>query len=186
VTTQVSVGGKFRRLKDHVAKVTRFERELTCSDRDAIIGAWNSFQHLVPDNSPLCVDITDAINASTVGKPLSPLQVAGYFSYLCRLGLWQETARDTRVNRSIKRGSFTVRPEYSRDLINEIYENWKREREDERLRKLAHEQLRAARAAGRSIRIRSGDGVRSVVAQAPTAPRAPVPQGEEEYDIKWM
>jgi hypothetical protein len=189
VTTVVDEGGKFRRLKDNgVAKVKRFERELECSDRDIIIRWWNHNQRLVPKEDPVCASLTTLINQQG-GVPLSPMQVAGYFSYLCRLGQWNSIDRAARLGRSEARGAFTVQPEYSRPLLDAIVENWNKERQDEALRAQAHAQMRAARAVGQHLRIRSGDGVRVVMqpVQSPVrAPAVPAAPTEETFDIKWM
>lgn len=189
VTTVVDGGGKFRRLKDNgVAKVKRFERELECSDRDIIIRWWNQNQRLVDKDDPVCARLTALINQQS-GVPLSPMQVAGYFSYLCRLGQWTAIDRAARLGRSLARGAFTVQPEYSRSLLDAIVENWNKERQDEALRAAAHAKMRAARAAGQHLRIRSGDGVRVVMqpAQSPVrVPAVPAEPTEETFDIKWM
>lgn len=189
VTTVVDGGGKFRRLKDNgVAKVKRFERELECLDRDIIIRWWNQNQCLVPKEDPVCASLTALINQQG-GVPLSAMQVAGYFSYLCRLGQWESQARQARLDRNLQRGAFTVQPEYSRPLLNAIVENWQRERQDEALRAQAHAQMRAAREEGRRLRIRSGDGVRVVMQPVQSPVRAPAVHAElteETFDIKWM
>jgi len=187
--TVVDEGGKFRRLKDNgVAKVKRFERELCCSDRDIIIRWWNHNQRLVPKEDPVCATLTALINQQS-GVPLSPMQVAGYFSYLCRLGQWNAIDRAARLDRNLARGAFSVQPEYSRDLLNAIVENWNKERQDEALRASAHAQMRAARAAGQHLRIRSGDGVRVVMQPVQSPVRVPAvlaAPAEEVFDIKWM
>ena len=181
--TTIETGGKFRRLKDHgVAKVSRFERELCPSDRDTIIRWWNQNQRLVNDDDPACSTLTITINSTTQGLPLSPMQTAGYMSYLCRLGLWLEDDRRIRVARSIQRGSFTVTPVYSQALIEAIRRNWEQERADEQARAAAHAAMRAARARGERVRIR---GTRTVVLE-PAQTLVPVVQPEEEFDIKWM
>ena len=189
VTTVVDEGGKFRRLKDNgVAKVKRFERELCCSDRDIIIRWWNHNQRLVPKEDPVCATLTALINQQS-GVPLSPMQVAGYFSYLCRLGQWNAIDRAARLDRNLARGAFSVQPEYSRDLLNAIVENWNKERQDEALRASAHAQMRAARAAGQHLRIRSGDGVHVVMQPVQSPVRVPAvlaAPAEEVFDIKWM
>jgi hypothetical protein len=190
----VVTGGKFRRLKDNgVAKLKRFERELCGSDRDLIIRWWNQNQRLVPKGDPICADLAGGMTT------ISAMQVAGYLSYLCRLGQWTEIARQERLSRNLERGAFSVMPVYSRALLDAIAANWERERQDEALRAQAHAELRAARAAGRHLRIKSGDGVRSVIEPATTTVRATavqttmvlpsVPVAEptaETFDVKWM
>jgi hypothetical protein len=186
----VPVAGKFRRLKDSgVAKVSRFERDLCPSDRDTIIRWWNANQRLIPKDDPVCVTLANEINTQP-GLPLSALQVAGYFSYLCRLGQMKGSQRAACIARGMRRGKFSTTIAYSRPLLDAIVQNWEREREDERLRAQAHAQLRAARAAGQAIRIRSGDGVRAVIRPTATPVQAPAPvpvaPTEETFDIKWM
>jgi hypothetical protein len=184
----VVTGGKFRRLKDNgVAKLKRFERELCGSDRDLIIRWWNQNQRLVPKGDPICADLAGGMTT------ISAMQVAGYLSYLCRLGQWTEIARQERLSRNLGRGAFSVMPVYSRALLDAIAANWERERQDEALRAQAHAELRAARAAGRHLRIKSGDGVRSVIEPqavatrvVTAAPVTPAEPTEETFDIKWM
>jgi hypothetical protein len=180
-TAVVETSGKFRRLKSGVAKVKRFERELDSADRDVFILRWNKLQRLVNDDDPVCKELAYEINKGG-GAPLSPMQVAGYFSYLCRLGMWTEADREERINRSIKRGSFRVRPFYSPELIAQIVENWKKERADEAARAEAHTKLREARERGEKIRIKTPVESTTVVSPAPT----PEPVAEEEFDIKFM
>ena len=141
------VGGKYRRLKiAGMAKVRRFERDLEPNDRDYLIHWWNDNQRLVPDDDPVCVKMANEINAvNPTLKPLSPLQMAGYFSYLCRLGMWGEKERTTRIVRSIHKGRFTVHPVYGADLIKAIIDNYNAERADEALRREAHAKKMAAR-----------------------------------------
>jgi hypothetical protein len=189
VTTVVEGGGKFRRLKyNGVAKVKRFERELCCYDRDIIIRWWNQNQRLVDKDDPTCAALTTLINEQS-GVKLSPMQTAGYFSYLCRLGRMNEIDRQAYLTRNRDRGAFTVTPVYSRSLLDAIMENWNKERQDEALRAQAHAQLYAARAEGRRLRIKSGDGVRVVIqpTQSPVrSPAVPAAPTEETFDIKWM
>jgi hypothetical protein len=189
-TKEAPMDAKFRRLKDNgVSKVKRFERELTCLDRDMIILWWNDNQRLVPENDPVCALIADCINYQATDLPLSSMQVAGYISYLCRLAMWDELSRQTRLVKSLERGAFSVMPIFTRPLLNAIIQNWQQEREDERLRAQAHAELRTARMAGRALRIKSGSGVKSVSVLTPmTTPLAPVKVAsqEEEFDIKWM
>jgi hypothetical protein len=186
----VDGGGKFRRLKDNgVAKVKRFERELECLDRDIIIRWWNNNQRLVPADDPVCVTLANEINSTGTTVKLSSMQVAGYLSHLCRLGKLTHIDRQVRISRTVKRGDISVIPEYSRPLLNAIVENWEHERQDEALRAQAHAQMRAARAEGRRLRIRSGDGVRVVMQPVQSPMRAtavPAEPTEETFDIKWM
>lgn len=186
----VETGGKFRRLKDNgVNKVERFERELSTEDRDEVIRWWNLNQRLVDKDDPACVELTRSINGRRRANLLSPMQVAGYFSYLCRLGLWEETRRNTRIDVSIRKGRFSVVPVFSRPLITAIRVNWEREREDERLRREAHAAIRAARANGQRIRPTGAPRVaptQTVVQPAPVRQArvsTPAPVTSDEFDI---
>jgi hypothetical protein len=181
---------KHRRLKDGVNKEKNFEREMTCSERDLIIRWWNQNQRLIPKDDPVCADLAQAINGTTTTKaPVSAMQVAGYLSYLCRMGRWLSADRDARFERTKKRGAITILPVYSAALITAINENWEREREDERLRAEAHARMRAARQAGQKVRVRTMDAA----PQAPvrrTAPvnvpvSAPVQTSEEDFDFRF-
>jgi hypothetical protein len=182
-TTIIESSGKYRRLKSGVAKVKRFERELDSADRDVFILRWNKLQRLVTDDDPICKELADEINKG-VGTPLSPMQVAGYFSYLCRLGMWAEADREGRIDRSVKRGAFTVRPIYSPELLKQIADNWEKQRADEAVRAEAHTKLREARARGEKIRIKTPVEGTTVVSPAPTP--EPVAEPEEEFDIRFM
>lgn len=202
----VQAGNKFRRIKDNgVEKVKRFERDLTLSDRDEIIHYWNEHQQLIKDDDPVCAKIAEDINSGTAGKPLSSMQVAGYLSYLCRLGMWTTADRKARIDRSMRQGKISVRPEYTVRLVNEITANWERERADERERARAHAAIRAARAAGKKVRLRSESGVTTQMVMTPAQTPAPAPDiaqvleqttrrttraaaptEEETFDIKWM
>ena len=181
--------GKFRRLKNGVAKVKRFERDLTPDDRDVIIRWWNGAQRLVEKEDPVCATLTAQINERSA-VALSPMQVAGYMSHLCRLGLLTEETRQMRISRALARGAFRVAPVYSRGLLDAIQRNWEEQRADEILRAQAHAQLRAARQEGRRLRIKSGAGGESVIAPAhnphQVVQTAPLTEEEEPFDIKWM
>lgn len=170
-----SSSGKFRRLKDKVKKVSRFERNLTPNDRDSIIARWNAEQRLVPKEDPICVEMAEVINKNSGLEPIAPLQIAGYFSYLCRLGQTTEATREARIDRAIKRGAMTVRPKFSKELIQEIIDNYNSQRKEEDQRKKDHEELRRRRQQGDMSPIR-------VETLAPT--EAPKPaEPKEEFDL---
>ena len=182
------VGGKYRRLKvNGVDKVRRFERELEPNDRDYLIRWWNTYQVLVPEDDPVCArlakNINDA-NASTSLKPLSPLQMAGYFSYLCTLGTWGADERNARIALSIKKGRFTVAPVYSGDLIDAIIANYNAERADEDVRRKAHAEKRAAMGMAKTTT--SAPVIEAPVVEAPVVslPEVIMPD-PDEFDIKF-
>jgi hypothetical protein len=170
-------GGKYRRLKEKVSKVSRYERELTCSDRDKIISRWNKEQRLVPKDDAICAQIVKEINAFSGLEPLAALQVAGYFSYLCRLGRCTVAIREARIDRAVKRGDLTVRPQYSEELIKKIIENWKVQRADKIARQKDHTELRKRRAAGDRTPLK-------VIIPEEDPPQGPARQNPpEDFDI---
>jgi len=142
-------GGKCRRLKDDgVDKKSRKKRGFDSADRDIIITWWNDNQKMVDKEDPVCQTIADKINAvKSADDKVSALQIAGYFSRLATWGRMVDADREAMFDRSMKRGSYTVRPEYSPDLLKAIEENYLKEREDERIRKAAHAKMRAEVAA---------------------------------------
>lgn len=177
---------KFRRLKDGgLDKKSRFERDLASYDRDRIIAWWNQNQRLVPAEDPVCAQIAAEINGARRVNKLSSMQVAGYFSYLCRLGLWAEVRRRTRLARNIRRGQCSALPLYTAALLRAIGQNWEQERADEVQRAQAHVQLRQAKAQGQRLRIVASVAGQSRAVMTPVFTPAPVTVPEEEYDIKY-
>lgn len=121
--------------KNGVDKVKRFERDLEPSDRDVIIRWWNANQRLIPKDDPICVMLTDQINAlNPKEKPLSAMQISGYLSSLCRLALRTEHDRVNVINRNVRRHKYTVRPVFSPNLLRLVEENWEFERRNEKAR----------------------------------------------------
>jgi len=139
----------FRRIKSSVNKEKRIQRKLDPAGRDILIRWWNVNQRLIPNDDPVCVTLTDQVNSINPNdKPLSPMQIAGYFSHLCRMGLRTEIERTDNLNRAIKRGFHSVMPEYTQPLIEAIKENWERERALEATRAADHAKLLELRANG--------------------------------------
>lgn len=180
---------KHRRLKNGVEKISRFARDMSCTDRDHVIRWWNREQRLIPKDDPVCVSLTAQINGMMGGLPISSMQVAGYISYLCRMGLWASIEREARFQRTIIRGNISVMPVYSNGLVASIQENWEREREDERIRAEAHREMRAAKAQGKQVRVRTTMQAATVTLRLPRTVtpdlvglpvRVPVQEEEEE------
>jgi len=139
----------FRRIKTEVKKVKRMERELCSADRDILIRWWNVNQRLVTKEDPVCPTLADQCNAATKSnEPICAMQVAGYFSHLCRIGLRTDTERTKIFERSIKRGAHTITPRYSFSLQDAILKNWEKERANEAARGIEQEELRTRRAQG--------------------------------------
>lgn len=150
--------GKFRRLKSSINKGSNKYRELEAPDRDVFINWWNANQRLVEKDDPVCQRLVDEINRnhfSTQDHPLSAAQCAGFFSHLARLARTDATHRQRRILSAQKRGSFTEYPLFSNELINQVNENYLRERDDEAQRRHDHARLRQLRQANPRARVRA-------------------------------
>lgn len=132
----------YRRREHTVNKVKRIERELDPCARDILIKWWNTNQRLVPKEDPVCAILTAQINAGTPNiEPLSSMQIAGYFSYLCRLGLKTAEDRSRLISKSMRKGSYSIEPKFSKELIQAIQDNWEFERKNEEARKKDHAKI---------------------------------------------
>jgi hypothetical protein len=139
----------FRRIKDGVNKEKRIKRELDPAGRDILIRWWNVNQRLVPKEDPVCATLTAQVNAlNSHEEPLSSMQIAGYFSHLCRTGLCVAEDRDERLKRSMKRGAHTIMPEFTQGLLDAIKENWEKERANEAAMAIDHAMLAKQREKG--------------------------------------
>jgi hypothetical protein len=139
----------FRRIKSGVSKEKRIKRTLDTLGRDTLIRWWNVNQRLVPSEDPVCATLTDQVNVQQpMLDPLSSMQIAGYFSHLCRLGRATSGERDARIAAAMERGDITVVPEYSAELMKAIQDNWEKERADEAERSHQHAELLRRRASG--------------------------------------
>lgn len=153
VETVVHEQPVYRRLKVGLNKQKRKKRALDSIGRDVLIRWWNANQRLIPKDDPVCVTLTDQINAIMDKRgdglePLSPMQIAGYFSHLCRLALRTVADRDIVLTRSVKRGNFSVIPRFSQELIDAVQENWERERANEQAMVADHRKLAMMRING--------------------------------------
>lgn len=132
----------YRRREHTVNKMKRIERELDPCARDILITWWNTNQRLVPKEDPVCAILTAQINSvNTNIEPLSSMQIAGYFSYLCRLGLRTKEDRERLINMSMRKGSYSIAPKFTPELIQAIQDNWEFERKNEEARKKDHAKI---------------------------------------------
>lgn len=124
---------KFRRLRNDVSKLKRKKRPLSPLARDTMIKWWNENQKLVPSDDPVCVVLTERINKLEDSEyPLSNMQISGYFSLLCRMGLETETDRMLFFNETRMKGYHTLMPIYTPEFIEAIEDNWLRMKKDKR------------------------------------------------------
>ena len=138
-------GGKHRRLKAGVNKTKKFEREISCSDRDHVLKWWNQNQHLVPKDDPICVRLAEEINLNNTGidKPIAPAQLSDYVSWLCRLAKGPQKDRDGYTSNAIGGGFITIAPVFSAELMQEVVDNYNQQQEEKRIRDKAHQDMRA-------------------------------------------
>lgn len=140
--------GKFRRIRTE-NKISRMKRTLGPIDRDVIIRWWNTNQRLIDKNDPVCNVLAEQINATQPGnEPLCALQVAGYFSVLCRIALYIDDKRKEHALSWVNKGMCTVEPLFTQPLLDAVKENWEKNQRDEAQRRLDHEELIRRRAAG--------------------------------------
>jgi len=117
----VEAGGKFRRLKTVVAKVSRKKVDLPCDALDTINLWWNANQKMADDG--VCQMLAEAINKQSNGTPVSAAQVAGWVSWLCKLALKNDADRDDSIAKARKSGKFRIAPSFTPALIKVIDEN---------------------------------------------------------------
>jgi hypothetical protein len=140
---------KFRRIREKIKKVKRKRRPLTPFARDTMIEWWNENQKLVPSDHPICVTLTEEINKEeNFGYPLSNMQISGYFSLLCRMGLETEEDRLKFFTDTKMKGLHTLMPLYTPEFLEVIEENWRKMKEEKLKRIEDHNLIRQLRDIG--------------------------------------
>lgn len=138
----------FRRLKDSgINKISRKTRELANIERNAIIEWWNTNQRLMVKNDPVCAEIIDRIHTDG-SRPISPLQISGFFSLICRKGLEVEADRDEYWNKRKREGNIDVVPVYSKEGLDAIQAAWLLNKKESAAIEKDHKELRDRRSAG--------------------------------------
>jgi hypothetical protein len=141
----VEAGGKFRRLKTVVAKVSRKKIDLPSDALDSINTWWNANQKMADDG--VCQMLAEVINkqrdAPRNATPLSAAQVAGWVSWLCNLALKTVADRDDYIARARKSGKFTVAPSFTPAFIKVIDANKARQSEDRDIALAAKKKMEA-------------------------------------------
>ena len=146
---------KVRRLKTGVRKESRKKEGLYPLARDLANSWWNRNQRLVEKKDPVCAMLAGDAQATT-GIYVSPLQIAGWFSELCRNGLLTDEERDTVIECRIHKDVFTVRPFYSPELVHTILVNHENQKAEKALRALEHTALKIKRATARAKKLEVG------------------------------
>lgn len=138
----------FRRLKDDgIKKISRKKRELNVIERNAIIEWWNNNQRMIDKNDPVCAEIVDQLHPDG-SRPISPLQIAGFFSLICRKGLKVEGERSEYWNKRLSEGNINLTPIYSEEGLKTIQNIWKLNRKEEAAIEKDHIELRDRRKEG--------------------------------------
>jgi hypothetical protein len=92
------------RYKTSVNKLSRKKRELQSHERQAIVSLFNQTQALMDKNDEACKKLVDELNQGA-SEPTSNLQVAGYWSWLCRVVLKTEDEKHKWYDNAVKKGS---------------------------------------------------------------------------------
>lgn len=141
---------RFRRLREDVCKIKRKKRPLSPIARNTLIKWWNDNQKLVPSDDPICVILTERVNKlEKTQYPISNMQISGYFSLLCRMGLETEIDRMLFFRDKISKGYHTLMPKYTPELIELIKENWLRMKKEKADRVRDHNTIIKLRNIGR-------------------------------------
>lgn len=146
---------KHRRVKNGVAKVSRKQNGLSQLGRDTANSWWNMHQRLVDKKDPVCSLLSEQIQAVS-GDYISPLQIAGWFSELCRNGMLTEVHRQEIIRRRLRAGSMTVEPEYGAELLRAIKDNYDATQADKAAREAAHSVLKVKKQAVLAKRLEVG------------------------------
>lgn len=140
---------KYRRIRNEVKKLKRKKGPLTPLGRDMLIQWWNKNQRLIPSDDPICVVLTEQVNnIKGCPYPISNMQISGYFSLLCRMGLETEADRITFFTNTRMKGLHTFMPRYSNELIEVIKKNWLKTKKDKKQREKDHEKITKMRDEG--------------------------------------
>ena len=122
LSTQGVKGVNFR-YRPKVNKVSRMKRTLAPDERRIIIEQFNQLQKMMDPNDEVCKRINAQI--STSGPKLSNPQIAGYWSWLCRVVNFATSHQQEWYNGAIKSGSLpqgcpmpTATDEFKREIMS--------------------------------------------------------------------
>lgn len=122
-----------RRYRPRVNKVSRKKREMKAEERRSVIQLFNSAQVLMDKEDKRCSDLVDHLNNNLQPgeSPTYPSQVAGYWSWLCRLVLMPEDNQNKWYKSAIKLGKIPEgcpMPQASDQFKSLIIENQQKEK----------------------------------------------------------
>lgn len=130
--TGTDTGTGNRRYRPTVNKVSRKKREMRPSERANIIAKFNQTQALMDKDDDMCRQLVDEHNkALSSGEAKTyPAQVAGYWSWLCRVVLKTQAEQEKWFHAAVKKGVLPLgcpMPEASDEFKRLIIENQEKE-----------------------------------------------------------
>jgi hypothetical protein len=125
-TVYVKEGEKVlrRRNRATINKVRRKKHDLYSYERDMVIKLLNDRQDILTKEDEIFKRLVDAVNSKRDPEEhISASQLAGYWSSLCRMARSSKERREAWAKRNIKKGVFSIVPEFTEDFINRILSN---------------------------------------------------------------
>jgi len=153
-----------RRLKSKIEKISRKKRSLTSEERDLVIHVFNEKQAMLDKSSAVFHVLIETINSKREEEDkISAPQLAGYWSSLCRWADYPRVKRDHWIERSLKKGVFTLTPVYSEKFVATIQANYAAKKKEAEERKKDHAEIK-----------RTGERRKIIVSESPRAEALPV------------
>ena len=165
-TVIVSSGEKVlhRRLRSKVNKISRKERALKPDEKDLVIKVFNDTQDMVDKTSEVFHTLADAVNKKRAKEEqVSASQFSGYWSSLCRWANGTKARRDAWVEKSIKKGIYTLAPVYTDAFVAVIKANYQKKQEEAVQRQKDHAEIK-----------RTGERRKVLVSQVPAKSPKPI------------
>jgi len=116
------------RYRKSVNKKSRYKRSLIASERQVIIEQFNTLQKMMDPNDEVCKKINDQLynQLDDQKEKLSNPQIAGYWSWLCRLVNFAEQHQQEWYKIAVEKGSIPTgcpMPKASNEFKREIMSN---------------------------------------------------------------
>ena len=182
--TVVNGGGsvKHRRLKTNVNKVSRKNRALVPGEKDMVIREFNARQTMLDPSSEVFHALAESVNAGRVPEDhVSASQFSGYWSSLCRWAHKTIVRRDSWVERSIKKGIYSVEPKFTDSFVAIIHANYDAKQKEKAARDKDHREMKAT-GERRQVVVSSAMGNGTVTA-ASVLPQAPAKEPELDLSV---
>jgi len=116
---------------------------LNTAERDLVIKVFNDKQDMLDKTSEVFGTLIATINAPRAAEDkISAPQLAGYWSSLCRWADYSAVRREQWIERSLKKGVYTLRPVYSEKFVARIQENSRKRKAEYEQRKKDHAEIK--------------------------------------------